>query len=115
MALTQQLRDLLLGNIGGLGTDGGYRAVLNPHNAPLKFLHDGRVGDNDSIILILSPGSLSFLGENAENLEGEVLDPDGLPHRVTAAKQLIYDRLSDHGHTRGGLNVGIREEGSGRK
>ena len=69
------------------------------------------VGDDDGVVLVLTEEIEALGGEDAEDLERNVADADGLPEGIFVGEKLVGDGLADDGHLAVAAHVLLGEHG----
>ena len=72
-----------------------------------------RVGDDHGVVLVLTEEVETFGIEDAENLERNVADAEGLADGIGVGEELVGDGLADDGDLGDGADVLVGEHGSG--
>src|SRR5512145_130051 len=102
MTLAQQGSDLLDGLWQCITAASRGQDIVDASRSPDLLLHGG-VGDEDNIILVLSPGRLSLRFEYAHNTKRFVAHLNDLSHRIDAAKEHGPCGPPQHGHFAGSI------------
>ena len=104
--LIHDLRHLFRGFRGEeSGPDGPHE--LGAHDLSLG----GRERNEDHVVLIAPPRIVPLGNQPTDNLERNVLEPNGGPHRVfTRTKQILGDRVADQRDLGGRVVVGLGEK-----
>src|ERR1019366_10792656 len=77
-----------------------------------QALHHRCVRSDDGVVLVLPHHVSALLVEDAEDLEGHVLDAYDLAHRFAVGKEVVDDRAAEDTDLRRALHVLIAEEGA---
>ena len=112
--LPEELGDLFFGQLhgirsGGLDADGAHHpGELLPEEKSLAR----RQGNVNDIILVLAPGGLALVGQNAHHGEGELLDADHLTDRVHFAEEILHHGLPQQADLGRSIHVGLGQGSS---
>jgi hypothetical protein len=73
-----------------------------------QLLLRSRDGNEHGVILILPLRGLPLAGEHADHRQRDLLDANHLTDRVSAAEEVLRDRLPEQHHLGGAIGVGLR-------
>ena len=108
VVVAEYLGEFLDGCIGEFLGDGG---TDNAGEIGLggDALHDGRVGRDNDVVLVHSPGVVALRLEHAADAHGDGLEADGLAYGIVTAKEFRDDGLSHHADLGGFLDIFLGE------
>ena len=115
VALAEQFIDLFFRRRQLIGA---FRLYCNhpdhPHERrPEDLFLRRREGNEDCVVLILTAVRLTLWRQDADDHEGNLLDPDDMAYRVRVAEEVVHDGLPQETNLGGVPHVLLREDPSG--
>lgn len=110
-ALGEQVVDFLLNARNGVGGGGADENRVDVRAAGEPF-HVARIGNDHDVVLVGAEEVEAFFGEDADDLERDVADADGLADRVDSGEELFGDGFTDDGDLADAADVLFGEDGA---